>query len=579
LSNPVPATTTFFVRWSCNAAVNPGQLLAGVGPDIDPFGSTPTWTLDFRGSGLRLHVGPVGPQAGSLGAGARVYHRLSEALDQGLMGAGVRKRVAGLRVAMPPQELDPAALQTACELAAPLAAPLLMNTGLDRLAIAIREGQLRLGRSGDTPDAEFDTALATIGHLLYVLLRDLSWQTLPPGLPRWPATVSASAGGVRLLARAGGPPPGPVWAHATPHLIQAVPDRLLGRVRRLLTLEQDGPQIAGGSHQTVVGNVLAGVEFFSPLTPGERLQLAASSERRSVPPGATLFRKGDPGRSLFLVEKGEVVLSTVDAAGAVRQLAALGNGGVFGEMSLLTGEPRPYDAKAQGFVTVLEIDRDALGPILQLRPQLAEALSRSAEAARAAAKSQGPSMFKRVRNFFFGQTLVGASGAAILGERDELIAAMKRLPIFGPLTPDEVEKLAYEGRRSSYGAGQEIFHQDEEGRSLFIVEAGRLAVISRGQDGVERQISVLEPGSLFGEMAVLTGSPRGVTVRATGFVEVLEITREDLLPLMRARPELVQRIAELMTSRGAMDTMMDFSLGNRGADALAEQIRAQLNEG
>ena len=53
--------------------------------------------------------------------------------------------------------------------------------------------------------------------------------------------------------------------------------------------------------------------------------------------GETIVRQGDSGRSLFVVVRGE---ASVRLAGTDGEVARLRNGDVFGEMSLLTGEPR-----------------------------------------------------------------------------------------------------------------------------------------------------------------------------------------------------------------------------------------------
>ena len=60
---------------------------------------------------------------------------------------------------------------------------------------------------------------------------------------------------------------------------------------------------------------------------------------------------------MFVVQSGEVRV-TLDEGG--REVARIGAGGVFGEMSLLTGEPRTATVSATGDAVLLEIDADAL---------------------------------------------------------------------------------------------------------------------------------------------------------------------------------------------------------------------------
>lgn len=77
-------------------------------------------------------------------------------------------------------------------------------------------------------------------------------------------------------------------------------------------------------------------------------------------------------------------------------------------------------------------------------------------------------------------------------------------------------------------------------------------------------------------MSLLTGEPRSATVRARGFVEVAEIVWDDLAPLVRRRPEIADRVAELMVAREATDTFLGLSGHSTEAHAMAERIRANF---
>jgi small-conductance mechanosensitive channel/CRP-like cAMP-binding protein len=97
-----------------------------------------------------------------------------------------------------------------------------------------------------------------------------------------------------------------------------------------------------------------------------------------------LVREGDPGDSLFVIDHGKVRVSKIDSDGERVVLASLGAGAFFGEMSLLTGEPRSATVQADGGCEVLVLTREDLQPVLAADPTIAEKLSR-ALAERAAA--------------------------------------------------------------------------------------------------------------------------------------------------------------------------------------------------
>jgi CRP-like cAMP-binding protein len=82
--------------------------------------------------------------------------------------------------------------------------------------------------------------------------------------------------------------------------------------------------------------------------------IAAIVETRDVAAGKDLFREGDPGNGLFLVISGEINVTKLAPAGE-HLLARLGPGGVLGEMSLVTAEPRSATGHARVDTRVLHL--------------------------------------------------------------------------------------------------------------------------------------------------------------------------------------------------------------------------------
>src|SRR3712207_477285 len=96
--------------------------------------------------------------------------------------------------------------------------------------------------------------------------------------------------------------------------------------------------------------------------------------RSTLFPYTTLFRS--PGSSLFIVIEGVLEVWQERADGSRRRLNTVGAGGVIGEFSLLTGERRSATVTVKRDALLLEIGREALAPVLERRPDLAEALGR-----------------------------------------------------------------------------------------------------------------------------------------------------------------------------------------------------------
>ena len=98
--------------------------------------------------------------------------------------------------------------------------------------------------------------------------------------------------------------------------------------------------------------LLAGVDLFASLTPELRHEIAEGAPVVVYGSGEAIVRQGDPGQSMFVVCSGTV--SVVLEPGR-REVARTERGGYFGEMSLLTGEPRSATVLAVGDVSVVEI--------------------------------------------------------------------------------------------------------------------------------------------------------------------------------------------------------------------------------
>jgi len=120
---------------------------------------------------------------------------------------------------------------------------------------------------------------------------------------------------------------------------------------------------------------LAQVELFREMNDEERRKLA---ERLSFAPfmkGELMTRQGAEAHWLYILTKGsaEVIVST--DAGVHKTVATLHAGDFFGEMSLLTGEPRSASLKALEESECYRLDRQAFADILHGRPEIAHYLS------------------------------------------------------------------------------------------------------------------------------------------------------------------------------------------------------------
>jgi small-conductance mechanosensitive channel/CRP-like cAMP-binding protein len=159
--------------------------------------------------------------------------------------------------------------------------------------------------------------------------------------------------------------------------------------------------------------LLGRVGILAPLDEAERAHVADGLHHRVFGVGEVILRAGDPGDSLFVIRWGSVAVR-LRAEELEREVATLGEGEFFGEMSLLTGEPRRATVVAKEDVECYVIDRALFQQILQRNGRLAEEIGKllseremrnkiereglSAEAARAHADHQA--LLSRIKSIF-----------------------------------------------------------------------------------------------------------------------------------------------------------------------------------
>jgi CRP-like cAMP-binding protein len=110
--------------------------------------------------------------------------------------------------------------------------------------------------------------------------------------------------------------------------------------------------------------------LFGQLPPAVLDHLGSYMKRRSLPRGAVIFTKGDPGTGLMGVLAGTVKISVPSADGRDIVLNIIHEGEIFGEIALLDGRPRTADASAMTDCELMVIERRDFIPFLGSHPDL-----------------------------------------------------------------------------------------------------------------------------------------------------------------------------------------------------------------
>jgi len=120
--------------------------------------------------------------------------------------------------------------------------------------------------------------------------------------------------------------------------------------------------------------MVRGAAIFSALEPAAVTLLARAAKPLSYGARETIVREGDAGESMFLLARGEARVS-ISKGGATEEVARLRGGAFFGEMSLLTGDPRTATVIAVTDCDLLELSADGFRQIVADHPAIVDAIT------------------------------------------------------------------------------------------------------------------------------------------------------------------------------------------------------------
>lgn len=121
--------------------------------------------------------------------------------------------------------------------------------------------------------------------------------------------------------------------------------------------------------------LLREIEFLQDLGEDDLRVLSEGTRMMLYGTGEDVVRQGDAGDGLYVCEAGEVAVLH-EGSGGVTELTRLGSGGLFGEMSAVTGEPRAATVRTTKPSELLMLDKASFHAVLGRNPSLADAMSR-----------------------------------------------------------------------------------------------------------------------------------------------------------------------------------------------------------
>ncbi|HWE22310.1 MAG TPA: cyclic nucleotide-binding domain-containing protein [Myxococcales bacterium] len=148
-----------------------------------------------------------------------------------------------------------------------------------------------------------------------------------------------------------------------------------------------------------------------------------------------------------------------------------------------------------------------------------------------------------------GADLEKALGAIVPDAKAVQRKLPAHVPLFDDLPRDAFVELVNRLSYRRYVAGEEILREGDPGRSFFVIVDGKVRIWKKMPEGTELELATLSEGAFFGEMALLSGTPRTANVSAEQDTELLEVTDSVLRGLARAHPQVVKSLKRFYRQR------------------------------
>ena len=128
--------------------------------------------------------------------------------------------------------------------------------------------------------------------------------------------------------------------------------------------------------------------------------------------------------------------------------------------------------------------------------------------------------------------------------RDAKIELLKRVPLFAGCSKGELRELAKSADELDIREGTVLTREGRQGREFFVLIDGTAKVTKAG-----KKIADLGAGDWFGEIALITKSPRTATVTATSAGDILVITDRRFHSVVETMPSIALKVLATVGDR------------------------------
>lgn len=301
--------------------------------------------------------------------------------------------------------------------------------------------------------------------------------------------------------------------------------------------------------------------------------------------GSILYFSGDKDERVFILQRGVIVLTSIDIESGLQVTEQVKNGEFFGVKSALGHFPREETATAltdatavalttQEFEKLFSGNRQIIMKMLRVfSNQLRQIHKKTESILNNIAEDQQTGMIAVAKSFYDDEQYRSCCDVCLKfltryptnAQKDEvakLYADAKlrndKAKAHGDIPPAEdsdnsgalkqFDLPAFQRFAKSYEPGQVIISEFEPGDCFYLIQSGRVQLV-KCVNGSKKNLDILKPGEFFGEMAILDNSPRSATCVAMEKVECLEFNKENFELLITGNPQIALILLKLFCKR------------------------------
>ena len=131
---------------------------------------------------------------------------------------------------------------------------------------------------------------------------------------------------------------------------------------------------------------------------------------------------------------------------------------------------------------------------------------------------------------------------------NEEVELLKGVPIFSKVEPAKLKLLAFTSERMNFAAGQELFHQGDQGDAMYVILGGIADVLIDSQGG-QIAVAELQKNGFVGEIAILCDVPRTATIKARDPLSTLKISKDMFYRLVAEFPQMAVEVMRELAHR------------------------------